>query len=156
MDLKHKHASPLWLAIATLTAGLAVAACDRPANTSSTTTTPSGTATTPSNTASSNAARSGSSAMAPSESSKASTTASSTPSAAKGADDATITTQVKSAIAADANLKSQQISVDTKDQTVTLAGNVESSAQKDRAKEIATGVTGVKRVNDDNLKVKAS
>ena len=75
--------------------------------------------------------------------------------AAKGADDSAITSQVKTAIAADPNLKSQQISVETKNHTVRLAGNVETSAQRDRAKEIATGVTGVRGVVDE-LKVKAS
>jgi len=75
--------------------------------------------------------------------------------AAKGGDDSAITNQVKTAIAADPNLKSQRITVDTKNQTVRLAGNVETSAQRERAKEIATGVNGVKSVVDE-LKVKAS
>ena len=70
-------------------------------------------------------------------------------------DDATITTKVKAAVLAEPGLKSLQISVDTKDAVVTLAGNVDTPALKERATQIAQGVEGVRSVID-NLVVKAS
>jgi len=71
------------------------------------------------------------------------------------ADDAAITAKVKAAILAEPGLKSLQIDVDTKDQTVTLSGNVASDQLRDRAKQIAMSTEGVKNVVD-NLTVKAS
>jgi osmotically-inducible protein OsmY len=57
--------------------------------------------------------------------------------------DAGITTKVKSKFAADDTVKAYQIDVDTKDKVVTLSGNVESAAAKDRAAELARQTTGV-------------
>jgi osmotically-inducible protein OsmY len=71
------------------------------------------------------------------------------------ADDAAITAKVKAAILAEPGLKSLQINVDTKDQTVTLSGNVASDQMRDRAKQIAMSTEGVKNVVD-NLTVKTS
>jgi osmotically-inducible protein OsmY len=71
------------------------------------------------------------------------------------ADDAAITAKVKAAILAEPGLKSLQINVDTKDQTVTLSGNVDSGPMRDRAKQIAMSTEGVKNVVD-NLTVKTS
>jgi len=71
------------------------------------------------------------------------------------ADDAAITAKVKAAILAEPGLKSLQINVDTKDQTVTLSGNVASDQLRDRAKQIAMSTEGVKDVVD-NLTIKAS
>jgi len=74
---------------------------------------------------------------------------------ANAADDAAITAKVKAAILAEPGLKSLQINVDTKDQTVTLSGNVASDQMRDRAKQIAMSTEGVKNVVD-NLTIKAS
>ncbi len=57
--------------------------------------------------------------------------------------DAGITTKVKSKMAADDTVKAYQIDVDTKEKVVTLSGNVESDAAKDRAAELARATTGV-------------
>lgn len=75
--------------------------------------------------------------------------------ASNAADDAAITAKVKAAILAEPGLKSLQISVDTKDQTVTLSGNVSSDQMRDRAKQIAMSTEGVKNVVD-NLSIKSS
>jgi len=64
-------------------------------------------------------------------------------------DDAAITAQVKTAIMAEPGLKSTNINVDTKDGAVTLTGTVPSAPLKDRAKEIASNVAGVKSVQDN-------
>ena len=64
-------------------------------------------------------------------------------------DDAAITAKVKTAIMAEPGLKSMDINVDTKDAVVTLTGTVPSAPLKDRAKEIATNVSGVKSVQDN-------
>jgi HSP20 family molecular chaperone IbpA len=71
------------------------------------------------------------------------------------ADDAAITAKVKAAILAEPGLKSLQISVDTRDATVTLSGNVATDTLRDRAKQIAMSTEGVRNVVD-NLSVKAS
>jgi len=70
-------------------------------------------------------------------------------------DDTSITTKVKAALVAEPGLKSAQISVDTKDATVTLSGNVDSPDQRERAKQVASSVEGVKNVVD-GLAVKSS
>jgi len=67
---------------------------------------------------------------------------------ANAVDDAAITAKVKTAIMAEPGLKSMQIDVDTKDAVVTLSGTVASAPLKDRAKEIASSVSGVRSVED--------
>ena len=69
--------------------------------------------------------------------------------AATAVDDAAITAKVKTAIMAEPGLKAMEINVDTKDAVVTLTGTVPSAPLKDRAKEIATNVSGVKSVQDN-------
>ena len=64
-------------------------------------------------------------------------------------DDAAITAQVKTVIMAEPGLKSTNINVDAKDGVVTLTGTVPSAPLKDRAKEIASNVAGVKSVQDN-------
>jgi hyperosmotically inducible protein len=59
------------------------------------------------------------------------------------ASDPGITTKIKTQLAADDTVKAYQIDVDTKDKVVTLSGNVETQAAKDRAGEIARATTGV-------------
>ena len=107
---------------------------------------------------------SGSSAAAPSSDSSGSGSASSgssgasDSSGASGAsagaktgavvDDSVITTKLKSALLADAEIKGTDVSVDTKQGQVTLTGTVKSEAQKDRIEKIAKGIDGVKDVQD--------
>ena len=75
--------------------------------------------------------------------------------ASAAVDDAAITTKVKAALLADDQVKGTQINVDTSGGTVRLTGTVDSQAQVARAMEIAKGVSGVQRV-DNNLAASAS
>lgn len=68
---------------------------------------------------------------------------------ATAVDDAAITAKVKTAIMAEPGLKATEINVDTKDAVVTLTGTVPSAPLKDRAKEIASSVSGVRSVQDN-------
>lgn len=70
-------------------------------------------------------------------------------------DDAAITTKVKAALLADDQVKGTQINVDTSGGTVRLTGTVDSQAQVSRAMDIAKGVSGVQKV-DNNLAASAS
>ncbi|WON73391.1 BON domain-containing protein [Nitrosospira sp. Is2] len=63
-------------------------------------------------------------------------------------DDSTITTKVKSALLADADVKGLDIKVETNKGEVQLSGFVDSQAQIDRAISIARGVEGVKNVDN--------
>lgn len=69
--------------------------------------------------------------------------------AANAVDDAAITAKVKTAIMAEPGLKTMDINVDTKDAVVTLTGTVPSAPLKERAKEIASSVSGVRSVQDN-------
>ena len=62
--------------------------------------------------------------------------------------DAAITAQVKAAILAESGLHSFQISVNTKDGAVTLAGAVDTQSDSDKAKAVASAVGGVKKVEN--------
>ena len=62
--------------------------------------------------------------------------------------DSGITTAVKTKFASDDIVKATDINVDTKDKVVTLRGEVQSSAAKDRAVEIARAPDGVRDVVD--------
>ena len=64
-------------------------------------------------------------------------------------DDSALTAKVKAAILAEPGLKSLQIGVETKDAVVTLTGAVDSPPMKDRAKQIAASVSGVRDVVDN-------
>jgi osmotically-inducible protein OsmY len=64
-------------------------------------------------------------------------------------DDATLTGKVKAAMLAEPGLRSLQIGVSTKDSVVTLSGSVESAALKERAKQVAGNVAGVRSVVDN-------
>ena len=70
-------------------------------------------------------------------------------------DDAAITTKVKAALLADDQVKGTQINVDTNGGTVKLTGTVDSATQVQRALEIAKGVNGVAKV-ENNLMASAS
>jgi hyperosmotically inducible protein len=66
--------------------------------------------------------------------------------------DAGITTAVKSKLTTDDTVKAYQIDVDTKDHVVTLSGNVETPAAKERAVALARATDGVQNVVD-NIRV---
>jgi hypothetical protein len=65
-----------------------------------------------------------------------------------GQTDAGITTNVKTKLAADDTVKAYQVDVDTQNHVVTLSGNVETTAAKDRALMIARETNGVRDVID--------
>lgn len=64
-------------------------------------------------------------------------------------DDATITTKVKAALAADSMTKALQVDVGTYNGVVQLSGFVDNEATIQKAGEIARGVTGVKEVKNN-------
>jgi osmotically-inducible protein OsmY len=65
-------------------------------------------------------------------------------------DDAQITTEVKSKLASDVNTSSlTDISVNTTNGVVTLAGQVGSAEIKQHAQTVASSVPGVARVNNE-------
>ena len=70
------------------------------------------------------------------------------------AKDATLTTKVKSALAADVGLSTLKIDVDSAGTTVTLKGTVDSADKKQRAEDVARKVDGVATVRNQ-LQVKA-
>lgn len=74
---------------------------------------------------------------------------------ATAANDTAITAKVKLAILAEPALKALRINVETKDATVTLTGSVSSDMLRDRTKQIAMSIEGVKNVVD-NLTVSTS
>jgi osmotically-inducible protein OsmY len=73
-------------------------------------------------------------------------------SAGTNVDDATITAQVKSKLAAEKVATLTKVDVDTNRGTVYLTGNVENETIKERATEIARQVAGVRDVVN-NLKI---
>ncbi|QGX40709.1 BON domain-containing protein [Permianibacter aggregans] len=73
--------------------------------------------------------------------------------AGEAVSDAWITTKVKSSLMYTRNVDGTDINVDTKNGVVTLAGTVESSAERDLAEEIAEGIRGVKDVKTEQLKI---
>jgi hyperosmotically inducible periplasmic protein len=64
-------------------------------------------------------------------------------------DDATITTQIKSRMAADPVTNAIAISVETLKGEVQLSGFAKNASEKSRAEVIARDVNGVKRVRND-------
>lgn len=65
-----------------------------------------------------------------------------------GQTDAGITTNVKSKLAADDTVKAYQVDVDTDNRVVTLSGDVETTAAKERAIMLARETDGVRDVID--------
>ena len=65
-----------------------------------------------------------------------------------GQSDAGITTNVKTKMAADDMVKAYQVDVTTQNRVVTLSGEVETAAARDRAIEIARATEGVSDVID--------
>lgn len=72
--------------------------------------------------------------------------------AGQNIDDSTITASVKTKLAADKIGSLTRIDVDTTRQVVSLNGVVESPEQKARAEQLASQVSGVKKVTN-NLQV---
>ena len=70
-------------------------------------------------------------------------------------DDAAITTKVKSALMADADVKGSDIKVETNKGVVQLSGFVDNQGQMDRAIAVTKGVEGVKSV-DNKMNVKTT
>lgn len=68
-------------------------------------------------------------------------------------DDSVITAKAKAEILRTADLKTLQISVDTRDGEVTLTGTVDNAAAKLKAEQVVSQVGGVKSVKN-NLEVK--
>ena len=66
-------------------------------------------------------------------------------------DDALITTKVKTALAADPDVKATEVKVETFKGTVQLSGLVSSSESIHKAVSIARGVGGVRSVKNDML-----
>ena len=73
-------------------------------------------------------------------------------SAGRNVDDATVTTAVKTKLAADKASSLTRVDVDTNNGKVSLNGVVESSGQKARAQELAAQGNGVDKVIN-NLQV---
>ena len=69
--------------------------------------------------------------------------------AANVVDNAALTAKVKAALLADELVKGTQINVDSTNGVVTLSGAVESSAHMQKAEQIAKGVSGVTRVQNN-------
>lgn len=63
-------------------------------------------------------------------------------------DDATITAQVKAALAADPDVSALKINVDTAQGAVKLKGEVKTLALRRKAEALAQGVKGVKKVDN--------
>jgi hyperosmotically inducible protein len=72
--------------------------------------------------------------------------------AGQNVDDSTITASVKSKLVADKAANLTRIDVDTTNRVVSLNGIVESPAQKTRAEELASQVSGVRSVKN-NLQI---
>jgi hyperosmotically inducible periplasmic protein len=70
-------------------------------------------------------------------------------------DDAAITTKVKSALMADADVKGSDIKVETNKGVAQLSGFVDNQGQMDRAIAVTKGVEGVKSV-DNKMNVKTT
>ena len=64
-------------------------------------------------------------------------------------DDSVLTTSVKSALLADADIKSFDFQVETRKGVVQLSGFVDNKTQVERATAIAKGVSGVKSVQNN-------
>ena len=64
-------------------------------------------------------------------------------------DDATITTKVKTELLTAKDVSASHISVETTQGDVHLGGYAQSEAEKERAAEIASAVSGVRGVHND-------
>lgn len=64
-------------------------------------------------------------------------------------DNATLTTKVKAALAADAGLSTLKLKVKSSDGAVTITGTVPSQQQKDAVQKVAESVHGVSKVQNE-------
>jgi hyperosmotically inducible periplasmic protein len=62
--------------------------------------------------------------------------------------DSVLTAKVKAGLAVDSSVKASQIEVSTSNKVVTLTGNLNTQAEKDRAVQIARSTNGVEDVVD--------
>ena len=62
--------------------------------------------------------------------------------------DSVVTAKIKASMAVDSTVKASHIEVSTQNKVVTLTGNINSQAEKDRALEIARSTSGVDKVVD--------
>ncbi|WP_322041991.1 BON domain-containing protein [Paraburkholderia sp. J67] len=85
----------------------------------------------------------------------ASTPSGSSESIGQHVDDTTITTKVKAELLGAKNVKSEHIHVKTRKGIVSLTGTVPSAEDRDNAKEVVAGVSGVNSVKN-HLKVVAA
>lgn len=69
--------------------------------------------------------------------------------AANVVDNAALTTKVKAALLADELVKGTQINVDSSNGVVTLNGTVDNATHMQRAEQVARGVSGVTRVQNN-------
>jgi hyperosmotically inducible periplasmic protein len=76
-------------------------------------------------------------------------------SASQAVDDTTITAKVKSELIQDDLVKARNINVDTNRGVVSLSGQVQSAAERDKAVTLAKQVAGVLDVKD-NLSISSS
>src|SRR5436190_7679343 len=140
-------------------AGVAVSGCNRPnSDTAGRTTSDkyasSSSSSSPTSSTSPSTSSSSMSPTTPSTSTPSSMSATPSTTAGAPADDTALTTKVKAAILAEPGLHSMDIGVDTKDAVVTLSGTVDSPPLKERAKQVASSVSGVRSVVD-NLSTKS-
>ncbi|MBL8509744.1 MAG: BON domain-containing protein [Chitinimonas sp.] len=70
-------------------------------------------------------------------------------------DDATITTKVKAAIMGEKSLSALDVKVTTVQGVVTLTGTVDKVEAADKARQVASAIAGVKRV-DSKLQLKSA
>lgn len=63
-------------------------------------------------------------------------------------DDTVMTSKVKAALMDDAQVKSMQINVETRNGVTQLAGFVSNEAMKERAGKVASGVSGLKKLEN--------
>jgi len=135
MKATQKH-SPALIAVAVITLALS-AGCEK--KTTTAVTTPAVTAP----------------AVTAPETSTSTTTVTPTPGAERALNnagdtlaDAALTTKVKTALLADADVKGLRIDVDTRNSVVTLAGAVDNAGNMERAAALARGVEGVVSVDN--------
>jgi len=68
--------------------------------------------------------------------------------------DTWITTKVKSTLLLSRNVDGLDIKVTTRDGIVSLAGDVDSTAERDRAVDLASNIRGVKKVDPSGIKIR--
>ncbi|MCW4455573.1 BON domain-containing protein [Flavobacterium sp. MXW15] len=67
--------------------------------------------------------------------------------------DSWITTKVKADLLTTRDVSGTEVKVETVNGVVTLSGDVDSQAERDRAVAVATGIEGVQRVDASGLRV---